>query len=171
MNELTKILIGNVAAIIGAIFMIMAANAKEKNTTMKLQVVQISIFALSNIVLGSITGAITNVLSIARNILVVKGKYNKVMKWGLCIAITSLSIIFNNIGWLAIFPIISVVLYTLFLDTTEEKLKALIVVTQTLWLIHDIWIHSYVLAFFDIVTIYVSAKFVIQYKILQKQKV
>lgn len=66
---------------------------------------------ISNIILGGITGAIINAISMIRNILCYKDKLGLKEK----IVITILSVIlnfkFNNLSYIGLFPLISTIFY------------------------------------------------------------
>ena len=62
-----------------------------------------------------------------------------------------ISLAFNNIGFFVIFPILSIITFTLGVDTKNVVLfKWLIILGNVFWLIHDIHIMSYAAVVFDI---------------------
>ena len=80
MNE---VLIANIIALIGSIFMVAASYSKINKRSVIYQSIQIFAFIISNIILGGITGIIINSLSLLRNLLTSIGKLNNIFKYGI----------------------------------------------------------------------------------------
>lgn len=150
---MTQLIYGNVVALIASLLMVYAGTIKDRKKIIYIQTLQISTFTLSALILGGYTGAIVNLISIARNILCYKDKLTNSMKAILILLSIIFSLLFNNLGFLGLLPLISTVIYTLFMDVKSAiKLKLLIVFTIMFWLIYDILIHSYTSAVFDFFT-------------------
>lgn len=148
------IVIGNVIALIASLVMVYSGLLKQKKKILYVQTVQIGLSVISNIVLGGVTGAIINALSCIRNILCYKDKLGLKEK----IIITFLSIIlslkFNNLGLIGLFPLISTVSYIWLMNTKDViKFKILNIFTMLMWLIYDICIQSYTSSIFDFANI------------------
>ena len=123
---------------------------------------------ISNIILGGITGAIINALSMIRNILCYKNKLGLKEK----IIITILSIIltfkFNNLGYIGLLPLISTVSYIWLMNIKDvRKFKLLIIFTMLLWLIYDVVIKSYTSAIFDFMNIIANMLTLLQIKLVK----
>lgn len=147
------IIIGNTIALIGSLLMVYVGLLKKKKKIIFVQTIQISLLVVSNIILGGITGAITNAISCLRNILCYKNKYDKKIKIGLIILSVVLSLSFNNLGFIGLLPVISNVLYTWLMDIKSViKFKYLVALTLLLWFIYDLYIMSYTSALFDLLS-------------------
>ncbi|MBR2704863.1 MAG: YgjV family protein [Clostridia bacterium] len=147
---MTQVIIGNVIALVASIIMVYTGYIKIKEKIILWQTVQIGLSVVSNIVLGGITGAIINALSCVRNILCYKDKLGKKEKAVLIALSIGLSIAFNNIGWIGILPVVSTVLYILFMDIKNVRLfKYLTITTMILWMSYDFYIKCYVAGTFD----------------------
>ena len=151
---MVNIIIGNIIALIASILMVYSGMLKQKKKILHFQTVQIGLSVISNIVLGGITGAIINALSLIRNILCYRDKLGLKEK----IVITFLSIIltlkFNNLGCIGLLPLISTVSYVWLMNIKDvKKFKWLIVFTMLMWLIYDVVIKSYTSAIFDFMNI------------------
>ena len=152
-----NIYVGNIIALVASLLMVYTGILKSKQKIIYLQTVQIGLSAISNIILGGISGAIINVVSCIRNILCYNNKLNNLFK----IIIISLSIIlillFNNLGIIGILPLISIIVYTLFINTKNViELKLLIIFTMIMWGIYDFYIKSYTSFIFDTATMIVN---------------
>jgi len=91
------ILLGNIIALMASIFMVIAGLLKDRKRIIYVQSIQIFLFILSNAVLGGITGVITNLISLIRNILCYKDKFNIKVKIILIAISIIFSLLFNNL--------------------------------------------------------------------------
>lgn len=148
------IIIGNLIAFIASIFMVIGGLKKEKKSILYLEIIQIGLYVISNILLGGYTGAIINVLNCIRDFLCYKEKLGTREKIIILIFAISLSIIFNNLGWIGILPLIASIIYICFMNTKDiVKFKLLIVFSLVMWLIYDLSIKSYTSSAFDFFSI------------------
>lgn len=145
------ILLGNLIALLASILMVSSGLLTKKSQILIVQIIQLSLQALSNAILGGFTGAITNILGCFRNIICYKHKLTYLWKIILIVIMVLLSLKFNTLGIIGFLPVISVALYTWFIDTKKIiNFKWLIVFTAFLWLIFDLRILSFTAAIFDI---------------------
>lgn len=148
------IIIGNIIALIASLIMVYTGILKNKKKIIYFQTVQIGLFVVSNLVLGGISGAIINAISIVRNILCYKEKLDLKGKIIITILSAVLTLAFNNLGFIGLLPLISTVSYIWFMDIKDIKIfKLLFSFTNLLWFIYDIIIKSYTSAVFDFATI------------------
>lgn len=61
------ILLGNIVALIASIFMVISGILKEKKKMLWAQTIQIFLLIVSNIILGGLSGAISNTAGLIRN--------------------------------------------------------------------------------------------------------
>ncbi len=148
------LILGNVVALLGSLLMVYTGLIKKKQKIILFQTIQIGLFVLSNIILGGITGAIINALSMIRNILCYKNKLGLKEKIIITILSIVLSLSFNNLGIIGLLPVISTVTYIWLIDIKNvSRFKILIIFTMILWFIYDMTIKSYTSAFFDFMNI------------------
>ena len=160
-----QIFIGNVVALIASIIMVYTGYIKNKNRIIFVQTIQIILMVISNLILGGLTGAISNIVGCIRNILCYKDKLNKVAKIILIVVAIILSFSFNNLGLLGLLPLISTVTYIVLMDIKDVvKFKYLIIFTMILWFVYDLYIKSYTSACFDFMTLVVSVISIVQIK-------
>lgn len=168
---MTQIIIGNVIAFVASILMVYSGYIKIKEKIIFWQTIQIFLSVVSNIVLGGITGAIINALSCVRNILCYKNKLDKKAKVILIILSIGISIVFNNIGWIGLLPVISTVLYILFMDIKDVRLfKYLTIVTMIMWMWYDFYIKCYVAGIFDFLCVAANIIALIQLRMKGSKK-
>ena len=129
------------------------------------------IAVISNLVLGSFSGMISNLIGCMRNILCYKNKLGLKEKVIICIVLIVFTVYFNNLGFIGYLPLLSTVLYTMFIDIKNiTAFKWLIVVTLLMWVVHDLYIKSYVYVLFDLGAIITNLISIIEIKILDKKK-
>jgi len=148
------IFLGNVISFFASLFMVYSGLVLKKDKIIYYQSIQMLLFMVSNLILGGITGAFTNGFEIIRNILCYYNKLN--FKWKMfIIAISSIFIIyFNNLGIVGYLPLINLILYTLFIDTTSVvRLKLVMIFVTILWIIYSFYINSYVSIVFNVFTV------------------
>ena len=163
------IIIGNLIAFIASIFMVIGGLKKEKKSILYFEIIQIGLYVISNILLGGYTGAIINVLNCIRDFLCYKEKLGTREKIIILIFAISLSIIFNNLGWIGILPLIASIIYICFMNTKDiVKFKLLIVFSLVMWLIYDLSIKSYTSSAFDFFSILANTISILQ--LLKKNK-
>ncbi|MBQ2836418.1 MAG: YgjV family protein [Clostridia bacterium] len=149
-----QIIIGNIIALLASLLMVYTGLLRKKEKFIYIQTFQMLLLAISNLILGGITGVITNIFGCIRNILCYKNKLKNTEKIILVVITSVFSLCFNNLGFIGILPLISTVTYTLLIDLKDVvKFKILVILTVILWFIYDIYIQSYTSAIFDFMTI------------------
>ena len=152
-NADTVILIGNIVAMVGACIMVLAGFLKKKNQILIAQCIQFAIMGVGNLILGGVTGFITNLVSIVRNLITFRWPFKWPLKLVFIGITVALTIVFNGSGLIAWLPAIAAAVFTWFLDTKSEViLKLTIIFSQALWLIYDYNIKNYVSMAFDLAT-------------------
>ena len=164
-----SIIIGNIIALIASILMVYSGTSKQKKKILHFQTVQIGMSVISNIILGGITGAIINALSLIRNTLCYKDKLGLKEKVVITILATILTLKFNNLGYIGLLPLISTVTYIWLMNIKNVKrFKLLIIFTMLMWFIYDIVIKSYTSAIFDFINIVANIVTLFQIKSVKK---
>ena len=162
---MVSIIIGNIIALIASILMVYSGTLKQKKRILYFQTVQIGMSVISNIILGGITGAIINALSMIRNILCYKDKLGLKEKIIITILATVFTFKFNNLGYIGLLPLISTIVYIWLMSIKNvKKFKLLITFTMLMWFIYDIAIKSYTSAIFDFMNIVANTVTIFQIK-------
>ena len=165
---MVSIIIGNIIALIASILMVYSGMLKQKKKILYFQTVQIGMSVISNIILGGITGAIINALSMIRNILCYKNKLGLKEKIIITILAIILTFKFNDLGYSVLLPLISTVSYIWLMNIKDvRKFKLLIIFTMFMWLIYDVVIKSYTSAIFDFMNIIANMLTLLQIKLVK----
>ena len=153
-----KIIIANVIDFVAALIQVGSGSIKKKSNILVVQIIQLLMQGVSMLLLGGITGAISNVLSCYRNYLCYKEKLNRVWKGILIAASVAMTLLFNNQGWLGIIPVAVCTVYILLMDVKDPiKFKLLVTLSFVPWIIYHFALQLYVAAIFDAVSVVTSA--------------
>ena len=152
------IITANVIDFLAALLQVGSGSIKKKDKILAVQIIQLLMQGVSMLLLGGITGAISNVLSCIRNYLCYKEKLNKVWKGILIAASVAMTIAFNNQGWLGVIPVVVCTVYILLMDIKNPiGFKLLVTLSFIPWLIYHFALKAYVATVFDAATIITSA--------------
>lgn len=148
------IIIGNIIGLVGSLFMVIGGYLKNKNQAIIAQTLQLLSLSISNLILGSISGFINNLINCVRNIFSVKGKLTWLVKIIIIILSIILTIRFNNLGIIGYLPLINNIIFILCMNTKSDfNFKLLTIFYMILWLIHNIYIKAYTTSIFNCITI------------------
>lgn len=131
---------------------------KQKTKILIAQIVQLLLQGVSMLLLGGITGAVSNVLSCFRNYLCYKGKLSNLWKGILIAASVLMTVLLNEQGILGIIPAAVCTVYILLMDTKDAiRFKLLVTLTFLPWVVYHFALRAYVGAVVDIATIIANA--------------
>lgn len=158
----TVVIIGNIIAFIASVFMVIAGLLNERKQILAMQIIQMTLFIISNIVLKGYTAVVINAISIIRNLFAYKDKLSNMVSYILLALTAVFTFIFNNHFIIGLLPLVGTIVFTLNLNNKSIiKIKLALSFSMLMWLIFDIYIQSYSSALFDflsmaagIITIY-----------------
>ena len=148
------VIIANVIDFVAASIQVASGSIKGKARILMVQIVQLLLQGVSMLLLGGITGAISNVLSCFRNYLCYKEKLNGFWKGMLIAASIVMTILFNDQGLLGVLPAAVCTVFILFMDVKDPvKFKWLVTLSFVPLMFYHFILRSYVGAIFDVATI------------------
>ena len=148
------VILANMIDFAAACIQVGSGSIKQKTKILIVQIVQLLMQASSMLLLGGVTGAVSNVLSCYRNYLCYKEKLNTVWKGILIAATIAMTILLNEQGFLGIIPAIVCTVFIIFMDVKDPiKFKLLVTLSFIPWMFYHFILKSYVGAFFDVATI------------------
>lgn len=151
---MNHIILGNAVALLGAAVMAAIGLIKERKHIIAAQCAQFGIMAIANLILGGISGAAASLISIIRNLICLKSGLTTPLKIVIILVQAAFSLGANRSGFIGVLPGLSACLCTWFLDVKDAiKLKAVLIIAQTCWVIYDFCILNYVGFAFDIMSI------------------
>ncbi len=151
--ELTVVL-GNVISFVGCLLMVAIGFLRKKEQILSVQCLQFAVMGAGNLVLGALSGTISNAVSILRNLVFARCRITVGLKVLFIVIQAGLSLGALSQGWLEWLPLLAAAIFTWFLDTKSEvTLKTVIIGTSCMWLIYDFFHWNYVAMAFDILTV------------------
>ena len=148
------LLLGNAIVLAGCVLMVAIGFLKKKEHILGAQCVQFALQGAGNLVLGAMSAVISNGVSIARNLVLMKTENKTWIKVTFILVQAVLTLFFSSrelIEWL---PVIAVVVYTWFLDIKNPvAFKLMIIGLQVRRVVYDFYYQNYVAFTFDLFTI------------------
>lgn len=155
---MNKIILANALALFGAGLMAGIGLLKTRRQILLVQCLQFCIMGSANLILGGVTGFLSAMVSIVRNLICAKRRLTLGLKLAFIGTLCALSLYANTMGLLGLLPIASACLYTWFLDTEDElRLKLVLIASQVFWVIYDFSLMNYTAFLFDLITIVTNA--------------
>lgn len=134
---------GQILGFIYALFLILSIFGKSTKQILLLQTISFSFKAIHYYLLGGISGFLTSLISMIRNIIFYKIKENKI--WTLFFIIMYLAI--GIITFKSIFtflPVLATITYTIIINYNNPKyLRYGTLITNLTWLLYNAYIISY----------------------------
>ena len=141
------IAIANVIDFFAALIQVGSGSVKQKSKILVIQIVQLLMQAVSMLLLGGVTGAVSNVLSCYRNYLCYKEKLNAFWKAVLIAASIGMTVLLNEQGLLGMLPAAVCTVYILLMDMKDPvKFKLLVTLSFVPWLFYHFALKAYALA-------------------------
>jgi hypothetical protein len=159
------VIIANVISLIGSLMMVGTGLIKRKRNVLIVQSAQFVVMGVSNLMLGGITGCITNALSLIRNFVTMRSRLTMPVKLVFIAIWVGMCLIVNRQGLLGWLPVISACVYTWFLDTDSDVfLKIIIILTTIEWVFYDFILMNYSAFAFDILTLIANGVGIVRIK-------
>ena len=144
----------NIIDFFAALIQIGTGAVKKKSRILILQIVQLLMQGVAMLLLGGVTGAVSNVLSCVRNYICYKEKLNLPWKLFFIIASIVMTVLLNDQGILGMIPAAVCIVYIIFMDVKDPiRFKLLVMITFIPWLFYHFILGSYTGAASDAATI------------------
>lgn len=148
-------IVANIFSFIGSVALIWSTFAGTKRNMLLFRVLDTSGNALGNFFIGSYSGMASNLISLVRNILNIKGKISFLYTALISLSVLVVGISVNTRGLIGFLPPIASVEYTIWSmkGSTAQSLRYALLINITLWLIYDINIGLVPAIIADIITL------------------
>lgn len=150
---MNRILLGNIISFAGALLMVAIGFLKRRRDILLAQSAQFVLMGVGNLVLGGLTGAAANALSIVRNLFCLKRQLTVPLALALAAVQAALTVGLNDRGWIGWLPVAATVSYTLVINADAPVLKAASVFGQLCWAVYDLTMRNYASFAFDVLTV------------------
>ena len=148
------LLLGNAVAMVGCVLMVFVGFLRKKEQILTVQCFQFGIMGVGNLILGGMSGFISGVVSIVRNLVFARTGGSR--NWKIAFVVIQAALTFMT-GWpglIGCMPLISGIILTWFMDARSDlEFKIALIAAQVTWVIYDWHYHNYVAFTFDIFTI------------------
>ena len=141
----SHLIIGNLFSLLAAICVAVSVIRKNKNELILWQLWSIILSTFSCLALGAYAATITCITDMIRNALAYKNRLTSQLTAFLVLLCIVISLWINNLGIIGILAIVASASYTIFMYTTinEQQMRWALVLNQTLWFIHDLYIQAF----------------------------
>lgn len=142
-----SVIIGNVCSLLAMGTDAISASQKTAKRVLWVQNLSQLIYFTGTVVLKGYSGAVQNAISIARNLVAIKGISSKVVEIVLLALGVVLGLVFNNLGFMGLLPVVANLQYTLAVfrfQTNEKALKISFLISVLLFGIFNLAIMNYV---------------------------
>lgn len=120
-----SIIVGNACSLLAMVTDSVSSTRKTAKGVLMVQSLSQLIYCIGAIVLQGYSAAVQNAVSIVRNILAMRKLDNKVVQWALVALGVVLGLVFNNLGWIGLLPVIANFQYTLAVFRFSDNERAL----------------------------------------------
>ena len=145
--EHIDIVVGNACSLLAMGTDAISSAQKTAKRVLWMQTLSQVIYLTGTIVLKGYSGAVQNAVSIARNLVAIKKINSKVIQWVLVVLGVALGLIFNNLSWIGLLPVVANLQYTLCIfkfKDNETALKISFLISIAMFGVFNLAIKNYV---------------------------
>ena len=160
-----NLIIGNLCTLLAMAANALSSTRKTAKGVLHLQNLSQGIYFVSAAVLGGYSAAVQNAVSILRNFAAIRNVKSKTVEWILTAAGVILGVMFNNRGWMGLFPVLGNLQYTLAIfrfKDNERALKLSFLISVASFCIFNAVLRNYVGVASDTVVMITTAIVLIQ---------
>lgn len=162
-----NLIIGNVCSLLAMGTDAISAAQKTAKRLLWVQIISQLIYCTGSIILKGYSGAVQNVISTVRNLVAIKNIKSKALEWILVVLGVVLGLVFNNLGWVGLLPVIANLQYTLavfYFKEDERALKKAFLIVTIMFAIFNLAIYNFVGFCTNIVLCITTAIFLLKKK-------
>ena len=162
-----SLIIGNVCSLFALIADGLSSSRKTAKGVLLVQCIGQFFYCVSSIVLKGYSAAVQNAVSILRNLLASSKIKSKALEWFMVILAVVLGILFNNLGWLGLLPVVANLEYSLAVfkfREDEKKLKVAFLICIIMFAVFNLIILNIVGVVSNIVVAIMTIMFLIRGK-------
>lgn len=151
---MNRVLIANIVALVGSTLMVAGGFLKRRQNILLIQSAQFGAQMVSNLLLGGLTGAVSNILGIVRNLFCLRWNCPLPACLGFVAVQAGITLGVNDMGLIGWLPVVATAAFTLVINSKNPAmLKLAVIVGQTCWGVYDFTIRNYASLAFDIFTV------------------
>ena len=161
------LIIGNLSALFAAAADTLSSTQKTAKRMLWVQSIGQLFYGIGTFALGGYSAVVQNGVSILRNLVAIKNITSPVIEWILVGLGVALGLVFNNLGFMGLLPVIANFQYTLAIfryKNNEQILKSSFLIFVILYIIFDVVIYNFVGAVLNLVIAVTTAAVLIKNK-------
>ena len=166
MNSI-NIIIGNISSLLAMGTDSLASAQKTAKGVLWMQTLGQAIYCGGALILKGYSGAMQNIVSIARNLFAIGNIKSKALEWILLFLGVALGLIFNNLGFMGLLPVIANLQYTISVFRFKDNQRALKIsfaINSFLYSVFNLAIYNFVGVVTNLVVVCVTIFFLIKGK-------
>ena len=141
------LIIGNLCSLFATIADVFSTSRKKVRDFLLFQCIGQAFYLLGTLVLKGYSAAVQNAVCILRNLAAVKNIKSKVLEWALVVIALVLGLVFNNMGWLGLLPVVANFQYSLAVFRFKDRevpLKISFLLNVVMYMVFNFAIRNYV---------------------------
>lgn len=159
------IIAGNFCSLLAMLTDSISSSRKTTRGVLLVQILSQLFYGSSAIILKGYSAVVQNVISIARNIAAIRQISSKLLEWSLAVLGVALGLIFNNLGFVGLLPVLANLEYTIAVfrfKNNERALKAAFLINAVLFTAFNAVILNVVGVISNIVVIITTTLFLVK---------
>lgn len=160
-----SLVIGNCVSAAASVFLAISSCARSRKTIYLFQLLETATFCVSSVFFASWAGVSTLLVSLARNVLVVKNRFREWHVYLFSALVVLLGLYVNNRGALGLLPIAATVEITFanYYAKSVALIKASVLLNTVLWAVYSCLIWDFAAGISEILISILGAASLIQY--------
>lgn len=123
--NIVSIIFGNICSLLAMATDSISSTRKTPKSVLWVQNASQLFYCIGAIILKGYSGAVQNVVSIIRNLIVIRDINSRFLEWTLLILGVFLGLFFNNLGWVGLLPVIANLQYTIAVFKFHDNERAI----------------------------------------------
>ena len=139
------VMCGNIISFVAAVLLGLSCWCKNPKRVFVYQFVENLFLSLSSVVFGSYSAAVSTLLSTAKSLVIVKGRYTKKTMIFFAVTIAVLGVLTNTKGLIGLLPVIATVQFTYcnYKLTDIKGIKWTFIINLLIWDVYAFWIKDF----------------------------
>lgn len=163
--NIISIIFGNICSLLAMVTDSISSTRKTAKGVLWVQNASQLFYCIGTVALKGYSGAVQNVVSIVRNLVVIYGVNSKLIAWILVILGVILGLVFNNLGWIGLLPVMANLQYTLAVfrfHDNERAIKISFLLSAVMFSVFSVAILNIIGLFSNLVVAVTTAVFLIK---------
>ena len=168
------LIIGNLCSLFATIADVFSTSRKKVRDFLLFQCVGQTFYLLCGIFLKGYSAAVQNVVCLLRNLAAALNVKSKILEWSPVGLALTLGLVFNNLGWLGLLPVIANFQYSLAVFQFKDRelpLKISYTINVVMYMVFNFMIRNYVGAAANAFLIVSTILFLVKHQKEEKEEV